>query len=65
MGLSGSHGIADDIAMPGASLARVPDAIVAVATNSIEKSANVALIKAKRLWRKQVMDPVFGRDAGG
>ena len=63
--MSGAHGIADDIAMLGASLARGLDAIVAVATSSIEKSATVALIKAKRLWRKRDIGPVFVGDAGG
>lgn len=37
------------------SLSRALDAIVAVATNNIEKSANVALIKAKTLRRKRVL----------
>ena len=62
--MSGSHGIADDITMLGASLARVLDASVTVATNSIEESANVALIKAKRLRRKRVIGPVFVGEAG-
>ena len=57
--MSGSHGIADDIAMLGASLARGLDAIAAVATDSIDMSATIALIKARRLWRKRVIDPVF------
>ena len=65
MVLSDSHGIADDIAMFGASLGRVFDAIAAVATKSIDRSANVALIKAGRLRRKRVMDPVFVGDVGG
>ena len=45
--------------MLGASLARGLDAIAAVATDSIDMSATIALIKARRLWRKRVIDPVF------